>query len=217
MHVYFFFFSLLSVHWPVSQAVQSDYGVSSSVLLCVIFLLFCVCVGSFFFLGPGLPCELLQLGTVCVGSGPRPVRLRRRGRLGAPPAPDAAAYVDPGGAQQPQRVVEEQAGLPHPGLAAAARRHAVAAVLLEVAVQVVRAHESLAAARALVGPQAGVYTHVVLQVVVVGEGGATLRAQVRLLSCMLPHVNLELVLPEEEGRERGEERETKQGQNKRRR
>lgn len=90
--------------------------------------------------------------------------------------------------------------LPHPGLATSPRWDAVAAVLLEVAVQVVGAHESLEAAGALVGSQAGVHAHVVLQVIVVGEGGSALCAQVRLLSCVLAHVNLELVLPEGRGR-----------------
>ena len=104
-----------------------------------------------------------------------------------------------GGAQhaQVQRGLQ-QGRLPHAGLAAASRGHAVAAVLLEVAVQVVRAHEGLEAAGALVGPQPGVHAHVVLQVVVVGEGGATLRAQVWLLPRVLPHVHLELVLSAEE-------------------
>lgn len=99
------------------------------------------------------------------------------------------------GARAQQRAVVKPR-LPHPGLASPPRRDAVAAVLFEVAVQVVGAHESLEAAGALVGPQAGVHAHVVLQVVVVGEGGSALCAQVRLLSCMLAHVNLELVLPE---------------------
>ena len=67
--------------------------------------------------------------------------------------------------------------------------------------QVVRAHEGLEAAGALVGPEPGVHAHVVLQVVVVGEGGAALRAQVRLLPRVLPHVHLELVLPGEGKRE----------------
>lgn len=59
----------------------------------------------------------------------------------------------------------------------------------------IRAHESLKAAGALVGAQACVNTHMVLQVVVVSKGSSTLRTKVRLLSCMLPHMNLELVLP----------------------
>lgn len=84
---------------------------------------------------------------------------------------------------------------PDTGLAATARGDAVAAVLLEVSVQVVRADEGLAAAVALVGPQASVHTHVVFQVVVMGEGRPALLAQVRLLTCVLPHVHLELVLP----------------------
>lgn len=98
------------------------------------------------------------------------------------------------GAQQAERGIQDP-WLSHPRLSAAAGWDAVAAVLLEVAVQVVRAHKSLKAARALIGAQAGVHTHVVLQVIVVSKGGSTLRAQVRLFSCMLPHMNLELVLP----------------------
>lgn len=89
----------------------------------------------------------------------------------------------------------QELGVPHPGLAAAPRRDAVAAVLLQVAVEVVGAHKGLKAAGALVGPQAGVDAHVVLQVVVVGEGGSALGAQVGLLACVFAHVNLELVLP----------------------
>uniref|UniRef100_A0A8C5ZTC9 E3 SUMO-protein ligase PIAS4 n=1 Tax=Marmota marmota marmota TaxID=9994 RepID=A0A8C5ZTC9_MARMA len=84
---------------------------------------------------------------------------------------------------------------PHAGFAASARGDAVAAVLLEVPVQVVGAHEGLAAAVALVGPQPRVHAHVVLEVVVVREGGAALLAQVGLLPRVLPHVHLELVLP----------------------
>ena len=61
--------------------------------------------------------------------------------------------------------------------------------------QVVGSDEGLAAAVALVGPQASVHTHVVFLVVVVGEGRPALLAQVRLLTCVLPHVHLELVLP----------------------
>lgn len=130
-----------------------------------------------------------------MGSGGA-LHLGGRRRLRAPPPPDAAR---PGarvgvGVQQAQGGVEG-ALLPHPGLPAPTGRDAVAAVLLEVAVQVVRAHESLKAARALIGAQAGVHAHVVLQVVVVSKGGSALSTKVRLLSCMLPHVNLELVLP----------------------
>ena len=103
------------------------------------------------------------------------------------------ARVRPG-AGQAQGGVEEP-GVSHPRLPTSTRGDAVAAVLLEVAVQVIRADESLKAAGALIGAQAGVYAHVVLQVVVVSKGGSTLRTQVRLLSCVLPHMNLELVLP----------------------
>lgn len=89
----------------------------------------------------------------------------------------------------------QELGVPHPGLAAAPRGDAVAAVLLQVAVEVVGAHEGLKAAGALVGPQAGVDAHVVLQVIVVSERSSALGTQVRLLTCVLAHVNLELVLP----------------------
>lgn len=68
--------------------------------------------------------------------------------------------------------------------------------------QVVGADESLEAAVALVGPQAGVDAHVVLQVVVVSESGAALLAQVRLLPRVFPHVNLQLVLPAGERKDR---------------
>lgn len=68
--------------------------------------------------------------------------------------------------------------------------------------QVVGADESLEAAVALVGPQAGVDAHVVLQVVVVSKSGAALLAQVRLLPGVFPHVNLQLVLPAWERKDR---------------
>lgn len=146
--------------------------------------------------GPHLRRKLLHLRTVRQALRDA-VHLGRRGHPRAPPATAAAGprAVVGARAQQAQGAVVEPR-LPHPGLAPPPRRDAVAAVLLEVAVQVVGAHESLEAAGALVGPQAGVHAHVVLQVVVVGEGGSTLCTQVRLLSCMLTHVNLELVLPE---------------------
>lgn len=124
------------------------------------------------------------------------IHLCGRGRFRAPPSLDGSrpwAHMGPG-AQQAERGIQDPR-LSHPRLSAAAGRDAVAAVLLEVAVQVVRAHKSLKAARALIGAQAGVHAHVVLQVIVVSKGGSTLRAQVRLFSCMLPHMNLELVLP----------------------
>lgn len=75
-------------------------------------------------------------------------------------------------------------------LAASTGRDAVAAIFLEMTVEVVRAHKGFKTAGALVGPQACVHTHVILQVVVVGKGGTTLSTQVRLLSRMLAHVNL---------------------------
>lgn len=124
------------------------------------------------------------------------VHLRRRGRLRAPPSLDGpmpGAHAG-AGAQQAERGIQDP-WLSHPRLSASAGGDAVAAVLLKVAVQVIRAHKSLKAARALIGAQAGVYAHVVLQVIVVSKGSSTLRTQVRLFSCMLPHVNLELVLP----------------------
>lgn len=112
-----------------------------------------------------------------------------------PPSLDVSrpgAHVGPG-AQQAERGIEDP-WLSHPRLSAPTGGDAVAAVLLQVAVQVIRAHKSLKAARALIGAQAGVHAHVVLQVIVVSKGSSTLRTQVRLFSCMLPHVNLELVL-----------------------
>lgn len=132
------------------------------------------------------------------------LHLRCRGRLRSPPSPDG---MRPGagvgsGAKQAHGGLEEP-WLSHARFPASTGGDAVAAVLLEVAVQVIRAHKSLKAARALIGAQAGVYTHVVLQVVVVSKGSSTLCTQVRLLSCMLPHMNLELVLPEREKNKHG--------------
>lgn len=148
--------------------------------------------------GPCLHCQLLHLRTMCMGSSGS-IQLCCWGCFRAPPTPDGTG---PGAcvgarAQQAQRGIKEPR-LSHPRLPASTRRDAVAPVLLEVAVQVIRAHKSFKAARALIGPQAGVYAHVVLQIVVVSKGGPTLCTQVRLLSCVLPHMNLELVLPVKE-------------------
>lgn len=121
------------------------------------------------------------------------------GRLRTPSSLDGTR-PGPGvgdGAQETRGALQEP-WLRHPRFPATAGGDAVAAVLLQVAMQMIGAHESLKAAGALIGPQAGVHTHVILQVVVVGKGSSTLCTQVRLLSCMLSHVNLELVLSERE-------------------
>lgn len=128
----------------------------------------------------------------------RPGRLRTPSSLDdtrSGPGVRARAQENRGGLQEPR--------LRHPRFPATTGGDAVAAVLLEVAMQMVGAHESLKAAGALIGPQAGVHTHVILQVVVVGKGSSTLCTQVRLFSCMLSHVNLELVLSEREKDKQG--------------